>query len=151
MEDEKTQEPTCKSCGNTGWKPTTRREFLHGTVAAGIGLAVGTAMLTAPIDAEALPAQLCSELLKSCIDACNSAPMSRWERFQCKNGCGIDYVACIAQSAADAINDAIDQAGQWIHDNAGLIIVGTVVVIIGITFIVATGGSAAGGLVLVLA
>ncbi len=70
---------------------------------------------------------------------------SKVRRAICWAACAEEYAACLATVAAGAVCSAVGSAAQWLADHAGAV-VGTIVVIGGITYIVATGG--AGALVL---
>ncbi len=104
---------------------------------------MGGAMLAAPLSAAAEASYYSCDLqYDSCMysAAQESNPI---KRNLMEMGCAAEKAACYLRTAAERVGDAIVEAGQWIHDNAGAIIVGTVVVILVISFIVVTNGAGA--------
>jgi len=143
LEEKQTQEPTCKSCGSTGWKPSTRREFIQRTVVVGVGLTAALAMGTASSPAIAAPRGVCGDLHKSCMANCNLED-NIFERIACKLECNAAYLACEAEAIAQGLMEAFDDATKWLYDNREAII-GTIIVIgvIALIVIVVPGGGAA--------
>ncbi len=65
-------------------------------------------------------------------------------------GCMTVYVACLSACAAQSVGQALSAAATWVANNPGAVI-GTVVVIAGVTFIVVASGGGAIALAPVLA
>jgi hypothetical protein len=64
----------------------------------------------------------------------------------CQSKCLAEYMICIGQQVAERAFESMAAALDWLRRHPE-VVVGTIVVVAGVTFIVATGGS--GGLVLV--
>ncbi len=143
------EEKGCKSCGETGWKPgTSRREFIQGAVTAGAGLALAGVMLGGAQQAQAQTGGspktflTCEVIHEGCLRSCGSRP-NAWERTKCRTGCEAEWIVCLAREAAGRLGDALRGARNWLNDHPG-VQVGTIVVLVGIAFIVTGGGAALG-------
>jgi hypothetical protein len=81
--------------------------------------------------------------------ACETDPeITKVGRFFCKRGCEFAYLECLkARAVLNVVRRTFDTAGafhDWARQNPGLVILGAVVVIGGVTFIVvASGGTGA--------
>jgi uncharacterized protein RhaS with RHS repeats len=101
---------------------------------------------------------VCDELFSSCMDECYKQPLPypyngyrgkirRWARYSyCETKCQAEYMACEAEEAAKEAKNKVEgtcsDAASWIADHKG-VAVGTIVVIAGVTYVVATGGAGA--------
>ena len=89
------------------------------------------------------------ECFRRCWDEEPPWPIEKGRKghyLYCQSKCLAEYMACIGQKAAEFAFASMAAAMQWLADHPE-VVVGTIVVVAGVTFIVATGG--AGGLVLV--
>lgn len=68
----------------------------------------------------------------------------------CQTMCLAAYMACEAENAAERLSDALKQAYEWLAAHPEVVI-GTVIVIAGVAFVVASGGSGAPVLIPLLA
>ncbi len=87
----------------------------------------------------------CYDMYLLCCQGCKSL-RSRIKRAICYSGCFTPYVACLTGCEADWALSVAEEAVVWIAEHPE-IVVGTIVVVAGVTYIVATGGT--GALVLV--
>jgi hypothetical protein len=71
---------------------------------------------------------------------------SRGHYLYCQSKCLAEYLLCVGETAAEMAFASMSAAMQWLREHPG-VVVGTIVVVGGVVFIVATGGS--GALVLV--
>ena len=125
----------CASCGSTGWKPT-RRDLVLG--------AAGALALEASLPGGGAQQQptLCDELLAACIRN-NCEPLTNpTRRSLCHLKCHIEYEICEMRRLANRISEAAEAAADWIRSHPG-VVAGTIVVVLGITFVIVTGGAGA--------
>lgn len=82
------------------------------------------------------------------LDCCQGCKRlrSRVKRALCYSGCFTPYVACLTGCEAEWALSVAGEAVDWIAAHPE-VVVGTIVVVAGVTMVVATGGS--GALVLV--
>lgn len=64
----------------------------------------------------------------------------------CQSKCLAEYMACLAEQAVEQAFESMSEAVEWLAQHPE-VVVGTIVVIGGVAFVVASGGS--GGLILV--
>ena len=89
------------------------------------------------------------ECFRRCWNAEPPWPIERGRRghyLYCQSKCLAEYMACIGEQAAEKAFSTMADAMEWLANHPE-VVVGTIVVVAGITFIVVIGG--AGGLVLV--
>ena len=95
----------------------------------------------------------CAQEQIDCVRRCLRGPIpfpwnrggksGKWARYRyCESTCFAAYTACLAANAAENACRAVQDAGNWIA-NHPYAVVGTIVVIGGVAFIVATGGAGA--------
>ncbi len=100
----------------------------------------------------------CHEEQIQCFDKCwNTTPPyphrkgDGWHHAYCTRTCREAYVECVQEQESEARNRSrrtlefpdIDRALSWLRAHKTEVVLGTVVVVAGVAFIVATGGSGA--------
>lgn len=143
-----------------------RRMFLGGLVAS--GLVLPSALLAqvrgkrkankvrGPKSGPAMSGAMAANGLADCLAACEaeyhacrqgvsrSRRSAVWKAALGYPACMASWIACQTACEAEAIGDALSDAADWIASHPE-VVVGTIVVIGGVTFIVvATGGSGLG-------
>jgi hypothetical protein len=144
LEEEQKQDKTCMSCGNTGWKPSTRREFIHEAVVAGVGLAVGATMLGTPIVSAADPEPLgkCEDQLDDCEYECIDAyplpgnPDNYDKLIDCVTGCWYKYQDCKQQEWRDEWERIKQAIIDYLLAHPWLIVLGAIIIIGGIAIVI---------------
>lgn len=91
----------------------------------------------------------CEVVYDGCVAGCRCLK-TRYARALCYAACMAEYAACLGSVTAERAFETLDDALQWVADNPEIVI-GTVVVIGGITYLVTTGGTGAVTLVPLLA
>lgn len=115
-----------------------RRQFLVAT--AGIGsLAFSSPALST---AKPVPTDLCESLRDSCLRNNCDIETNPVRRVLCQMQCEAEYSLCRVQGLLNKLSDALEEGLDWLRQHPEVVI-GAIVVVLGITFIVATGGAGA--------
>ncbi len=132
----------CTACGHAQ-RPVHARTYVISEDAQGVG---GSG------------ARDCHQEQIQCFDKCwNSTPPyphrkgDGWHHAYCTRTCREDYVKCVQEQEEAERNRPrhtlefpdVDRALSWLGEHKAEVAVGTVVIVAGVAFIVATGGSGA--------